>query len=171
MKLPIRYTTLSNTLHEVITPIHPTFSSRRPLLCVSCLRSRRRGTPQRRHEAFSVRKGGSVESVRRFSSKRLQHVRHLATVSNGTNLFLSIHSPRPIAKVLILRPVNPESRGPLDEYDDRVRSHQLRDDEHQRGVACLYRPAISQALTTLDGPRHRTKLTGPSRHVNRLPGT
>ena len=29
---------------------------------------------------------------------------------------------------------NPGMRGPLDEYDERVRSHQLRDDEHQRSI-------------------------------------
>ncbi len=29
---------------------------------------------------------------------------------------------------------NPDHWGPLDEYDERVHSRQLRDDEHQRGV-------------------------------------
>ena len=42
--------------------------------------------------------------------------------------------------LLLLRPVLtrslvPQSRGPLDEYDERVYSRVLRDDEHQRGMA------------------------------------
>lgn len=30
--------------------------------------------------------------------------------------------------------VDPDEWGPLDEYDERVHSHKLRDDEHQRGM-------------------------------------
>ena len=29
--------------------------------------------------------------------------------------------------------VDPTPRGPLEEYDERVHSHKLRDDDHQRG--------------------------------------
>ena len=34
---------------------------------------------------------------------------------------------------LILDPANPDMWGPLNEYDERVKTHQLREDEHQRG--------------------------------------
>lgn len=39
--------------------------------------------------------------------------------------------------------MNPSGRGPLDEYDERVHSRQLRDDEHQR-CTCRVLPKSSQ---------------------------
>ena len=35
---------------------------------------------------------------------------------------------------LIIGVANPDAWGPLNEYDERVHSHQLREDEHQRGI-------------------------------------
>jgi len=53
--------------------------------------------------------------------------------------FLLIHGPGFVAQELIPPSVNPDSRGPLEEYDDRVHSRQLRDDEHQRGTITCHR--------------------------------
>lgn len=36
--------------------------------------------------------------------------------------------------MLISGVANPDAWGPLNEYDERVHSHQLREDEHQRGI-------------------------------------
>ncbi len=36
-------------------------------------------------------------------------------------------------KALTTELANPDHWGPLDEYDERVHSRRLRDDEHQRG--------------------------------------
>ena len=35
---------------------------------------------------------------------------------------------------LMLAPANPDMWGPLNEYDERVQTGQLREDEHQRGI-------------------------------------
>lgn len=49
--------------------------------------------------------------------------------------------------------MNPTGRGPLDEYDERVHSRQLRDDEHQRCMCCVL-PSVLQfsQLMTDVGP-------------------
>ena len=39
--------------------------------------------------------------------------------------------------VLMFDLANPDAWGPLNEYDERVHSHQLREDEHQRGTHSL----------------------------------
>jgi protein AFG1 len=53
--------------------------------------------------------------------------RAFATVKNGT-----VSSRRGQTRAYQV-PVNPDDRGPINEYDDRVASGRLRDDEHQRG--------------------------------------
>lgn len=40
-------------------------------------------------------------------------------------------------KALTTGLANPDQWGPLDEYDERVHSRRLRDDEHQRGEYCF----------------------------------
>ena len=45
---------------------------------------------------------------------------------------------------------NPDSRGPLDEYDERVHSRRLRDDEHQRSNAPVC-PSENKQLTSQTG--------------------
>jgi hypothetical protein len=54
--------------------------------------------------------------------------RTLATVQNGTHALRAYaNSSNPDLAV------NPDDRGPMNEYDDRVAEGRLRDDEHQRG--------------------------------------
>ena len=48
------------------------------------------------------------------------------------------------------RLVNPDSKGPLDEYDERVHSRRLRDDEHQRSKAPTS-PYENKQLTSQTG--------------------
>ena len=55
----------------------------------------------------------------------------MATVSHGTYAKVADQwSP----SVLMFGLANPDAWGPLNEYDARVHSHQLRKDEHQRGT-------------------------------------
>ncbi|KAI6708647.1 hypothetical protein JHW43_008819 [Diplocarpon mali] len=54
--------------------------------------------------------------------------RKLATVQNGSN------TPSLGKKSANLQLVNPDDRGPLMEYDERVEKGRLRNDEHQRGI-------------------------------------
>lgn len=53
--------------------------------------------------------------------------RSLETVRNGTNGWSNAE------ELVDKSAVNPDDRGPLIEYDERVASGRLRDDEHQRG--------------------------------------
>ena len=60
--------------------------------------------------------------------------RQMATVSH------SMYAKVPdqwCSSVLMLGLANPDAWGPLNEYDERVHSHQLREDEHQRGTHSL----------------------------------
>jgi hypothetical protein len=81
------------------------------------------------------------EETRRRHLATLQ-TRSLATVHEGT-LFPGppelgqTGSPRPILNIFVMkgaltRDAVPNSIGPLGEYDERVHSRRLRDDEHQR---------------------------------------
>lgn len=54
--------------------------------------------------------------------------RTLATVENG--VFHDENHRSTAADGLV---VNPDDRGPINEYDDRVDAGRLRDDAHQRG--------------------------------------
>ena len=40
---------------------------------------------------------------------------------------------------------NPDMWGPLNEYDERVQTRQLREDEHQRGIDFQKRPVACHA--------------------------
>ncbi len=55
--------------------------------------------------------------------------RSFATVENGMPKSRKSHSKPETNKPA----VNPDDRGPINEYDDRVAAGRLRDDEHQRG--------------------------------------
>lgn len=57
--------------------------------------------------------------------------RSVATVKKGT---VSLHGFRNNTEYM---EVNSDSSGPMQEYNARVSSNQLRDDEHQRGCQAL----------------------------------
>lgn len=136
MKSPTRFRILYRTLHEVVTTVPFGSQSGKRSLCDKCLGSLRQEANPTLHHAGSLRQTGAGASIPRRSSKLFRHTRHLATVSTGTNLFFPDPWPWVLDKKLIPTSANSDSRGPLDEYDNRVRSHQLRDDEHQRGATC-----------------------------------
>ena len=56
--------------------------------------------------------------------------RTLATIHNGKIILLFFSTAH---HVLTALPVKPDDRGPMAEYDDRVATGRLKDDEHQRG--------------------------------------
>jgi len=87
MKSPTRYRIIHNTLHEALTPCRSAIGLGRRSLSWNYLRSLRQTTNSSRHNAWSLHRRGAVESASRFSRGILQHARHLATVSNGTNQF------------------------------------------------------------------------------------
>jgi len=81
------------------------------------------------------------EETRRRHLATLQ-TRSLATVHEGTLFQVPLElgqtdSPRSILNIFVMkgaltRDAVPNSIGPLEEYDERVHSRRLRDDEHQR---------------------------------------
>ena len=88
---------------------------------------------QRAHSTYVVRRipfwrDQLLERLRTGARRRLS-----GTVQNGT-----LQQPELLpccvwgVLLIITTIVNPTGRGPLDEYDERVHSRQLRDDEHQR---------------------------------------
>jgi hypothetical protein len=123
--------------------------ARRPL-CRQCLQTLRAnaGILQKisRYPAARPRRNPILscgfwhEETRRRRPAVLQ-TRSLATVREGT-LFrlpelIRTNSPRSplklwVKKDALTRDVVPQSLGPLEEYDERVHSRRLRDDEHQR---------------------------------------
>ncbi|KAL8825747.1 MAG: hypothetical protein Q9191_004220 [Dirinaria sp. TL-2023a] len=56
------------------------------------------------------------------------------TLSNCCSQYVPSWATVELARWLTFDIANPNQWGPLDEYDERVHSHQLRDDEHQRGI-------------------------------------
>ena len=65
------------------------------------------------------------------------HRRCLATVHNCISSLLNIAGDNSDLHI-----VNPDDRGPMQEYDDRVAAGKLRDDAHQRGLE----PAIQECI-------------------------
>lgn len=60
--------------------------------------------------------------------------RNLTTVSNGVMTSRCIGVEK---HLLTTNTANPDAWGPLNEYDERIHSRQLKDDEHQRGILFL----------------------------------
>lgn len=113
--------------------VEGTARSGRPGFCIQC-REERNGVSAMERVTGYVRRqalGGSMMGRRpRFilpATFIAGQRRALATVKNGT---ASLRTGR-----MSINPatVNPDDRGPLMEYDDRVDSGRLRNDEHQRG--------------------------------------
>lgn len=64
------------------------------------------------------------------------------TFSNCCSQYDQTRAATELTKLLTFDIANPDHWGPLDEYDERVHSRQLRDDEHQRGTALTFRTSI-----------------------------
>lgn len=89
----------------------------------------------RRSKKSSILRSRDLGTWSRPLSTRVtapRFTRHLATVSNGENMSSQVSATQ-WESMLTQVAVNPSSVGPLEEYDERVHSHRLRDDEHQRG--------------------------------------
>lgn len=117
---------------------HSTTFGRRGLVYAQYPQLRRRS---KKSGGWAAEQGASVLRSRELGtwsrplSTRVtapRFTRHLATVSNGENMSPQV-SITQWESVLTQVAVNPSSTGPLEEYDERVHSHRLRDDEHQRG--------------------------------------
>ena len=60
----------------------------------------------------------------------------------------------------MLAPANPDMWGPLNEYDERVQTGQLREDEHQRGI--VLQSALQPAMLRFVNDRDRAEPPGSS---------
>ena len=108
-------------------------ANQRRAICSECIHAFggiQRPTSSKRTSRSSLPRCFSLAQVRKPPL-----IRRMATVSDGTLHILHIY----LNGELMIDPVNPDSRGPLDEYDERVHSRRLREDEHQRSnpPSCL----------------------------------
>lgn len=99
-------------------------------LCLECRQKYELKTSQRQCYIWAACKMRHLSNPARVPWAPSQGARRLATVAHGI-----MHSSR-YTKCATLTEVaeNPKAWGPLDEYDERVHSHRLRDDEHQRST-------------------------------------
>lgn len=72
-----------------------------------------------------------------------------------------------IERRLMRAAANPDMWGPLNEYDQRVQTRQLREDEHQRGK--MFSSTGEVAMLKFMNDRNRAMPSRPSRHAQRLP--
>jgi hypothetical protein len=63
----------------------------------------------------------------------LQRYLHCTTLEEALPQSSMVCNKSLAANEALIVPVNPDDHGPMDEYDDRVATGRLRDDEHQRG--------------------------------------
>ena len=69
--------------------------------------------------------------------------RQMVTVSHS--MYAKVPD-RWLYSILMFGLANPDAWGPLNEYDERVHSHQLREDEHQRGTHSLFEHLLSSTV-------------------------
>ena len=126
-----------------------TINSRWHSLCVALLRSLRKQQSLCWENVRPSQQVGVGCDPRFRSSLIFNSSRQMATVSHSTYAKLAVQW---CFSVLIFGLANPDAWGPLNEYDERVHSHQLREDEHQRGTFSVSKhPLISTAPIDLSG--------------------
>lgn len=102
-------------------------------------------TPKQHHHARAISRARWVRRRSGLILLNCPYVRRHATVSNCAQRASMISHSRVSVDSSI---VNHDTWGPMDEYDKRVHSHQLRDDDHQRGSTS---PPRSQSRVDADG--------------------
>ncbi|KAL2050536.1 hypothetical protein ABVK25_009205 [Lepraria finkii] len=105
----VLFLALRHALNELRASAGSRFSGTR---CSKCLRTFRSDAKVNGFNDYVARRRPASREPHWTSRPGLRPVRGLATVQHS----------------------NPDMRGPLDEYDERVHSRQLRDDDHQRGI-------------------------------------
>ena len=136
-------------------------------VCVRCLRQNKRWASTRVPRLSTGRASPWFRRPIRLLSSTKGHSRQLAIVSNGETRQQDVFTT-PTTHSLVSPKVDPERRGPMAEYDERVHSRRLRDDEHQRGVKHSFPDPCR--YTDLNH-RHCSESSRPPRHARRLPSS
>ena len=136
-------------------------------VCVGCLRQGKRWASTQGPRLSIRRASQRSERPIRLLSNTKRHSRRLATVSNSETRQQDGFTT-PTTHSLVSPKVDIEPSGPMAEYDERVHSHRLRDDEHQRGVKHSF--PDPWRYTDLNH-RHCPKSSRPPRHARRLPSS
>ena len=132
--------------------------------CLDCSRQLGLTAAVRLRDArFRVRETPHLDRLSRSFRRYSQSVRRLATVSNGDEPFVQF--PGMINLSWQSATANPDAWGPLDEYNERIHTGQLRDDEHQRGTIRSKEPLNQPPAWFLQSFSHRANPSRPSRHA------
>ena len=143
-----------------------TFPTSRRYLCSQCFEYFRKQNPSGPHPGWNLRQSRARGRHSVLHALLLGQRRRLATVSHGEyvrNLILRSY-------VLIGFPENPDAWGPLNEYDERVHSHRLREDEHQRGIGSVFEHGPLHVIL-IHRLRNCPEPPRSPRHAYRLPCT
>ena len=130
--MPIKAARLSCRGRGRLVPY--TITSRWHSLCDALQRRFRRRQSLRWKNAWLLQRIAVGRDFPVRSSRVSNSSRPMATVSH------SMYAMVPdtwSSSVLMFGLANPDAWGPLNEYDERVHSHRLREDEHQRGTHSL----------------------------------
>lgn len=131
-------------------------------ICTRCLRSQNQGS---RQQIRTPRLRPAAAYHSHFRSRRIRRQPRdvgigrpfgrcaFATVSDGTRVRIAVL----LLRLPLMRYLVSNSRGPLEEYDERVYARILRDDDHQRGMRLINMSVEGPWLTSI---RHCGALAG-----------
>ena len=124
-------------LRRIFHNLRPSKTSKRQTrqygICAECMRTISGRTAYQRSGAEIRKRISMLRQLAKPLSRIYISTRHMATVSDG----MVNHLGCKVIGYGLTNMVVPETRGPMQEYEERVHSRVLRDDEHQRGM-CLW---------------------------------